>query len=184
MNSKLRLLMFKTLSRNDTGETHSHQSGISIPKDAAKAEVFPSLGIETLNPRVTIDFYDEDGDRWSFEYIYYNDKFHGKDLKRAHNEFRLTHVIDFLRKVEAHSGDKIWFGLDESGMRRIGLVKNYSEGQITEISKINKPAKYTMPCDDEYESMVAEDIPILDPEMDVEPTVIKLNKDWMKVEFN
>lgn len=183
MDSKIKLLMFKTLSRNDTGETHSHQSGISIPKDAARAVVFPFLGIETLNPRVTIDFYDEDGDRWDFEYIYYNDKFHGKDSNRAHDEFRLTHVIDFLRKVKAHSGDKIWFGLDESGMRRIGLVKNYSTEQIAEISKVKKTVKYNILGDDEYESIIAEDIPILDPDIEIEPTVVKLNKNWTKVEF-
>lgn len=183
MESKLKLIMFKTLSRNDTGETHSHQSGISIPKDAARTEVFPFLGIETLNPRVTIDFYDEDGEEWCFEYIYYNDKFHGKDSKRAHNEFRLTRVIDFLRKLGAHSGDKIWFGLDEFGMRRIGLVKKYSVEQISETNNIKKPIKFAIPCDDEYESMAADDITILDPDIDIEPTVVKLNKDWMKIEF-
>ena len=36
--------LFKVLSRNDTGETGGHQSGISIPKDVAKSSIFPNMG--------------------------------------------------------------------------------------------------------------------------------------------
>ena len=67
---------FKTLSRNDTGETHSHQSGISIPKLVARTPVFPQLGKEELNPRTEVCFFDEENTCWKFQYIYYNDVFH------------------------------------------------------------------------------------------------------------
>ena len=180
MENKLLLLVSKNLSRNDTGETHSHQSGISIPKDAARTEIFPHLGID---PRVTVVFYDEDGEQWSFEYIYYNDQFHGKEPGKSHNEFRLTRVIDFLRKVKAHSGDKIWFGLDDMGHRRIGLLKNCTEEYLLRMNRLIKPANQPAAKVDEYEDIDIDDIPILDPDAEVAPTIVKLNKDWMKVEF-
>ena len=186
MNCKLRLLMFKTLSRNDTGETKSHQSGISIPKIVAKTDIFPPLGIETLNPRTTVEFYDEDGELYKFEYIYYNDQFHGKEASKSHNEFRLTRVIDFLRKVNAHSGDQIWFGLDDQGGRRIGLVKKTDDTDNTQDAQVNKIKQPIRPINQAVEEEIdldEDDIPILDQDSMATPQVVVLNRGWVKVEL-
>ena len=114
---------FKTLTKNDTGETHSHQSGITIPKLVADSGIFPDLGVAILNPRVEICFYDNDGNMWKFQYIYYNDVYHGKPKKLAHDEHRLTCTKDYIRSNSIKSGDSIWFSIDEDGVRRIGFTK-------------------------------------------------------------
>lgn len=182
MKNKLTLIMFKTLSRNDTGETNSHQSGISITKEVAKTDIFPNLGIETLNPRTTLTFFDEDGDQYKFEYIYYNDKFHGKDPKKAHNEYRLTRVIDFLRKVNARAGDQIWFGLDSDGGRRIGLIKQEENTETAQIEKLYQPIQPISKSTSEDDEIYV-DVPILDPYSEVTPQIVILNKGWVKVEL-
>lgn len=122
----LKFKVSKVLSKNDTGETHSHQSGISIPKIIANEGVFPELGTDILNPRESVLFVDEEDNVWSFQYIYYNDVFFGKEAKKSHNEYRLTCVKDYIRKNSICSGDIIWFGIDEKGVRRIGFVKKES----------------------------------------------------------
>ena len=114
MESKMVAKLYKTLSRNDTGETKSHQSGISIPASVAHSGIFPELGTEKLNPRITITFTDENGRDWTFQYIYYNDAFFGKPARQSHNEHRLTCVKDYIAENAIHSGDKIWFGIDET----------------------------------------------------------------------
>lgn len=132
METKLVAKLFKTLSRNDTGETKSHQSGISIPASVARSGVFPELGTETLNPRITITFVDENQKEWTFQYIYYNDAFFGKPSRLSHNEHRLTCVKDFILEYGIHSGDQIWFGIDENNERYIGFQKEVNPN-ITEI---------------------------------------------------
>jgi hypothetical protein len=132
MEVKMVAKLYKTLSRNDTGETHSHQSGISIPASVAKSGIFPLLGIEKLNPRVPIDFTDEDGKEWTFQYIYYNDQFFGKPARQSHNEHRLTCVKDYISENGIHSGDRIWFGIDENNNRYIGFERE-ANPNITEV---------------------------------------------------
>lgn len=127
--------IFKVLSKNDTGETRSHQSGISIPKKVVDVGILPSLGIEKLNPREIITFYDCNNKKWDFPYIYYNDAFFGKEAKKSHNEYRLTCVIEFLREFNVKSGDSIWFSIDENGVRHIGIEKKQEEEQ-KKIKKI------------------------------------------------
>ncbi len=122
--------LFKVLSRNDTGETNSHQSGISIPKNVAASGIFPSLTADTLNPRVDVTFYDEDNVAWTFQYIYYNDLFFGKPYGKGHNEYRLTCVIDYIRKYNIKSGNEIWFSIDDNGVRRIGYMGQKQEAQL------------------------------------------------------
>jgi hypothetical protein len=123
---------WKTLSRNDTGETHSHQSGISIPKEIAKTNIFPQLGIETMNPRVEVIFYDEENNAYTFQYIYYNDIYFREDKKRGHNEYRITCVKDYIKKYSIKSGDKIWFAIDSNNVRRIGFEKSTTDNQAQE----------------------------------------------------
>lgn len=136
---------FKTLSRNDTGETRSHQSGISIPKLVAKTSVFPQLGKDELNPRTEVCFFDEENTCWKFQYIYYNDIFHGKPKGKGHDEFRMTCVIDFIRQYKIKAGDSIWFGVDEHGVKRIGFVKQENE-DITKDKTIVIGSWHLMRC--------------------------------------
>lgn len=115
--------LYKILTRNDTGETHSHQSGITIPKLVADSGIFPDLGIDELNPREEVIFFDEENRAWSFQYIYYNDVFFGKSREKSHNEHRLTCVREYIVENKIKSGDLIWFGMDEKGVRHIGYQK-------------------------------------------------------------
>lgn len=116
----------KTLSRNDTGETGGHQSGITITKFAATSGVFPEMTISELNPRVTLVFHDFKGKTWTFEYIYYNDVYFGKPRHQSHNEHRLTCTLQFTREYRLKAGDEIWFAIDESGIRYIGYDRHSS----------------------------------------------------------
>ena len=125
----LKSKLSKVLSKNDTGETHSHQSGISIPKAIANEDIFPHLGTDVLNPRVTVTFVDEEDNIWSFQYIYYNDVFFGKERNKAHNEFRLTCVKDYISRNSIQSGDTIWFGITKNGIRKIGFVKKTNDNK-------------------------------------------------------
>ena len=118
--------LFKVLSRNDTGETGGHQSGIAIPKSVASSSVFPVMTTAILNPRREITFTDEGGRDWVLQYIYYNDKFHGKPNGKNHNEFRLTCTNAYIKEHNIKSGDQVWFAIDELGKRYIGFVR---EGQ-------------------------------------------------------
>jgi hypothetical protein len=115
--------LFKTLSRNDTGETGGHQSGISIPKDVARSSIFPQMSTQFLNPRREIVFVDEGGRDWTLQYIYYNDKYHGKPAGKCHDEFRLTCTNAYLREHNIKSGDQIWFAITEDGERHIGFLR-------------------------------------------------------------
>lgn len=129
--------IYKVLSRNDTGETKSHQSGISIPKNVIVSGILPSLGTDKLNPRIILDFVDPKGKRWEFPYIYYNDAFFGKEPRKSHNEYRITCVIKFLREYNIKSGDTIWFSLTDDNIRHIGVeyqkLNDNSEKKVKKI---------------------------------------------------
>jgi len=129
--------VFKVLTRNDTGETHSHQSGITIPKKVADTGIFPNLGIDLLNPRENILFFDENKVGWEFQYIYYNDVYFGKPKEKAHNEHRLTCVKKYIQENNIKSGDSIWFSIDDNGIRHIGFIKQ-------EKQEDNEPKKIVL----------------------------------------
>lgn len=128
----------KILTRNDTGETGGHQSGITITKFAANSGVFPEMTIRELNPRRTLVFHDFKGRSWSFEYIYYNDVFFGKPQNQAHNEHRLTCTLQFTREYNLKSGDEIWFAIDESEQLYIGYDRHASAQQQSLKNEDNK----------------------------------------------
>ena len=119
--------LFKVLSRNDTGETGGHQSGISIPKSVATSNVFPHMSKTILNQRREITFTDEGGRDWILQYIYYNDKYHGKPANKCHDEFRLTCTNAYIKEYNIKSGDKVWFAIDNDGKRFIGFLRNGQE---------------------------------------------------------
>lgn len=129
--------IYKVLAKNDTGETKSHQSGISIPKNIIKAGILPSLGTDQMNPRTVLTFEDEKGKKWDFQFIYYNDVFFGKEPGKSHNEYRLTRVINFLREYNIKSGDTIWFSITDDNVRHIGVeYKQTDENCNKKVKKI------------------------------------------------
>ncbi len=123
--------LFKVLSRNDTGETRGHQSGISIPKVVAQSSIFPPMSTEILNQRREITFIDEGGKEWNLQYIYYNDKYHGKPINKCHDEFRLTCTNAYIREHNIKSGDQIWFAKGDDGKRYIGFLRAGQESTQT-----------------------------------------------------
>lgn len=128
--------LYKILTRNDTGETNSHQSGITIPTVVAKSGIFPKMSKEVLNPREEITFFDEEKVAWNFQYIYYNDVYFGKPKNKSHNEHRLTCVRQYIKENQIRSGDSIWFGIDDNGVRYIGFKK--AEQEIQEKKNVIK----------------------------------------------
>lgn len=101
----------KTLSLNDTGETGGHQAGILIPKQKEILSFFPELRKDEKNPRKSILFTDLLSLKWSFSFIYYNNKFFGG----TRNEFRLTGMTKFIKENNLKAGDEITLNRSEEG---------------------------------------------------------------------
>lgn len=113
----------KYLSANDCGTTGSHQAGILVPR--ANRELltfFATLDPSELNPDAWIYCEDENGQRWKFRYIYYNNKLHVSTGTR--NEYRITHLTKYLRSVGAAESDCLAFSLDrDSDTFKVRLEK-------------------------------------------------------------
>ncbi len=93
----------KTLSRNDTGETGGHQAGILIPRDPTILAFFPELNASEYNPRHLITFRDINMGKWTFAFIYYNNRrFDG-----TRDEYRLTRMTAFIRANNLRAGDTL-----------------------------------------------------------------------------
>ena len=126
----------KVLSANDTGETGGHQAGICVPKGSDARFFFPDLGNATKNPRVTLVFEDDWGQRWPFNFIFYNNKFHCP--KGTRNEYRLTGLTRFFRENGLKSGDEIILihgadGLDYIKFKKVGRGSSslvFCDGEI------------------------------------------------------
>lgn len=113
-------IISKKLSANDIGSTGGHQAGILVPKDKEILTFFPSLDFDTKNPRISIVVREKsDGSRWTFNFIYYNNKFYGG----TRNEFRLTCMTQYLRAVNSKVGDDLIFTKDENGSISIECIR-------------------------------------------------------------
>lgn len=96
----------KILTANDTGETGGHQAGIHIPKSQDDLLLFlPALDRSIKNPDSWIIAIDDQGIKWRFRYIYYNNRLHDEGGTR--DEYRITHMTKFFRAVGAHEGDTL-----------------------------------------------------------------------------
>ena len=109
----------KTLSRNDSGETGGHQAGILIPKKEDILSFFPRLENKEKNPRFLITFTDSFSEKWSFSFIYYNNKFFGG----TRNEYRLTGMTRFLKAYNLKAGDELTLKRDKNGFYSIEISK-------------------------------------------------------------
>lgn len=109
----------KILSANDCGTTGGHQAGILIPKDDKILGFFPKLDGSVKNPRQVIHFNDDNGDRYRFCYIYYNNKVLGCGTR---NEFRLTCMTDYIRSCDLKEGDSLIFS-KKNGEYHVGYKR-------------------------------------------------------------
>jgi hypothetical protein len=99
----------KILTPNDTGTTGSHQAGIVVPKSLLAH--FPTLDPARLNPDEWLDIASDHGTfRWRF--IHYNNRVVARGTR---DEFRLTHIREFLRRAGASTGDALEF--ERTGFR-------------------------------------------------------------------
>ena len=74
-----------------------------------RLKFFPKLDDTQKNPRSTIIFREKnDGTRWEFNFIYYNNKF----FDGTRNEYRLTCMTKFFRAINAKVGDELVFEKD------------------------------------------------------------------------
>ncbi len=105
----------KILTRNDTGESGTHQAGILIPKDPRILAFFPALNPEEKNPRQTVSFQGDNSREWQFAFIYYNNRFFGG----TRNEYRLTCMTPYLKMHSLTAGDRIVLSRDTTGLYRI-----------------------------------------------------------------
>lgn len=117
----------KLLSANDTGETGAHQAGILVPKEGRVLRFFPLLDSRDKNPRCLLHFSDDWQDRWTFAFIYYNNRFFGG----TRNEFRLTRMTSFFRRRNAKAGDAIVLSRDKTDAYSIRIARSQAQGQTS-----------------------------------------------------
>jgi hypothetical protein len=91
----------KELTANDVGATGTHQAGICVPRDPRVLAFFPTLSTKEKNPRRLLDFLDAEGVRWTFAFIYYNNRFFGG----TRNEYRLTRTGAYIVNNRLIVGD-------------------------------------------------------------------------------
>lgn len=124
----------KVLSKNDTGQSGSHQAGILVPRGNRELlSFFPPLDGSTKNPDHKINCQDEEGRWWRFRYVYYNNKL--TDPRGTRNEYRITRMTNYLRSVAATEGQSIVFRKNEDGTYRISLeMEPLGDLGVTELS--------------------------------------------------
>lgn len=116
----------KQLSANDVSKTGSHQAGILIPKRAEILGFFPALDPTLVNPRRTLVFSDKAGRKWTFAFIYYNNKLFGG----TRNEYRLTGMTAFFSLNRAKAGEFVVFERSPDGMYTICLDRNQPVAEL------------------------------------------------------
>lgn len=129
----------KVLTKNDIGETGSHQAGIAVPKsDKGLLNFFPVLNLYEFNPDAWLTCIDPDGDEWRLRFIYYNGKTFTPP-RSTRNEYRITHMTKFFSKWGARSGDLVVLTkLNTGGFFKIFLEKN-DEGVKEKSEDYNGP---------------------------------------------
>lgn len=131
--------ILKVLTPNDVGDTRSHQSGWTVPK--AIVEFFPPLDASRLNPDTWLLVAGPGGQRWSWRYIYYNNRLHGSGTR---NEYRITHVLDAMRDLGAAAGDIVEFVRDAGEEVRIRILSepDPSSGGDRHVIDLRGPARW------------------------------------------
>jgi len=112
----------KVLSDNDAGATGSHQAGILVPKNPRVLGFFPPLDRARRNPRAVLRLTDDSGREWQFTFIYYNNALFGG----TRNEYRLTHMTEFIRRHNLKKDDEVIFRREEDGPFRLSFQRRNS----------------------------------------------------------
>ena len=127
--------IFKKLSPTDTGENGCHQAGILIQKEDRILNFFPSLDKKIKNPRKSINFKDDSGKVWNFNFIYYNSKF----FSGTRNEYRLTGTTGYMKQNNLKSGNTIFLTRKSDGLYFISCKKIIEPSEnLKEDSKVLK----------------------------------------------
>ena len=122
----------KKLSANDTGITGGHQSGMVVPKDPQILSFFPPLDKKTKNPRHHLVFFENDGTRWEFAFIYYNNVYFGG----TRNEYRLTRMTAFINQHGLEPGDSVILNFDPDTGRRYITCQRAKPLQRTAMGRL------------------------------------------------
>ena len=126
------IVISKELSANDTGMTGAHQSGMVVPKDPQILSFFPPLDKKTKNPRHHLVFYDNDGARWEFAFIYYNNIYFGG----TRNEYRLTRMTPFINQHRLEPGDSVILSLNPDTGKRYITCRRAKALQHTDTGRL------------------------------------------------
>lgn len=130
----------KTLSANDIGANGAHQGGILIPKSEKELLLMlPGLDSKLKNPDAWIICIDDNGGRFRFRFVYYNNRLHDENGTR--NEYRLTHMTSYIKKSGARVGD--FFEISKSPTLdtfKIRIVQN-SEPPVEEPTTLHNRIK-------------------------------------------
>jgi hypothetical protein len=111
----------KVLSANDTGITGGHMGGILIPRTTlGLIALFPELDPNEYNPSAFINIHDINGKVHNVRFVYYNNKLHKRGTR---NEYRLTHLTDYLRIWNAKTGDLFRITKTTNGCLEMCIVK-------------------------------------------------------------
>jgi hypothetical protein len=113
----------KSISPNDCGANGAHQAGMLVPKEEGILSFFPALDPGIKNPRCLLHILDENDCEWTFNFIYYNNRFFGG----TRNEYRLTGMTVFFREWDINAGDTLLFS--KKGPRTIRIKVNHQRVQ-------------------------------------------------------
>ena len=91
-----------------------------IPRDPEILSFFPRLDPKEYNPRHQLVFRDPLGTKWSFSFIYYNNRFFGG----TRNEYRLTCMTPFMRAHNLRAGDRLTLSRDEENRFHIRYARH------------------------------------------------------------
>jgi hypothetical protein len=111
----------KRLTRNDLGETGSHQSAIHVPKRAEIIAFFPELDESEENPSCMIDIWSAEVAReYQLRFIHYNNRVVGSGTR---DEYRLTGTRLLLRELNARSGDDLVLESGDGPSMLVSIVR-------------------------------------------------------------
>ena len=94
--------LIKVLTKNDLGQTGSHQAGFHVPKSLIG--YLPALDEATLNPDCWLVVTCENAGNASWRYVHYNNKIVSGGTR---DEYRVTHTTSALRLMRAEPGDEL-----------------------------------------------------------------------------
>lgn len=110
----------KRLTKNDLGDTGSHQAAIHVPKRPEILRIFPTLDESSDNPSCLITFWSHALEReYRLRFIHYNNRIVGTGTR---DEYRLTSTRELLKDLEARTGDDLVFDFFDDSPPLVSIV--------------------------------------------------------------